>query len=227
MTEQVHTDSTGTMTLTPTGTGLKLQQGGLSLDGSTPVAGEITGATITSPTLASPTLSGTIAGSPTFADNPSFNGDPRGIVVTKSGLLTENGAGTSYVLTIPIPVGAIIHDIMVIPHVLWNGTSASLKVGDNVDDDGWFVGVDLKATDVLVGEVLSIKESTLWGGQEGAYLVAASGRRGPTATNFGLSYTAGGSIIFTVTPGAADGSAGRTTVCVAYSVGEDIVQVAT
>ena len=45
----VHTDSTGTVILSPTGTGFKLKDGGLSLDNSTLVAGSLTGATITAP----------------------------------------------------------------------------------------------------------------------------------------------------------------------------------
>jgi hypothetical protein len=99
-------------------------------------------------------------------------------------------------------------------------------VGDTADDDGYFIGVNVKATDLLVGEMLSAKHSTLWGGKEGAYLVAATGRRGPVATNFGQYYAAGSNITCIVTPGAADGSAGRTVLSVTYSVGEVIAQVA-
>jgi hypothetical protein len=139
--------------------------------------------------------------------------------------LTENGAATSYTASFIIPPGAILEDILVIPRVLWNGTSASLKVGDGADDDGFFVGVNLKATDALVGEILSIKSSTLWGGKEGAYLVAATGRRGPATSNFGLSYVAGGTITAIVTPGAADGTAGRTDVAVLYLVPATVSQV--
>lgn len=52
----VYTDSTGTFQETPTGTGLKFKDGGISLDDSTPVSGQLTGATIASPTLVTPTL---------------------------------------------------------------------------------------------------------------------------------------------------------------------------
>jgi hypothetical protein len=149
-----------------------------------------------------------------------------GVVVSKSARLVENGAGTSYTATIPIPAGAVIQDIQLIAEALWNGTSATAKVGDTADDDGYFTGVNLKATDLVVGEILSAKHSTLWGGKEGAYLVAASGRRGPTSTNFGAYYAAGSNITCIVTPGAADGSAGRTVLSVTYSVGEVITQVA-
>lgn len=194
---------------------------GFCVDGT-----ELPGGTLASPTLTTPTVSGgTFTGDPAFSGNPEYTGDPTGISVVKQGVLTENGAAASYTLTVPIPAGATVHDILIIPRVLWNGTSASLKVGDTADDDGFFTGVNLKATDLVVGEVLSIKESTLWGGKEGVYLVAATGRRGPTSSNFGLHYAAGSNLTFIVTPGAADGSAGRTQVVVIYSVGEVLSQV--
>lgn len=217
MYEQIHSDGTGTVTITPTGTGLQIKQGGLTFDGTTPVAGAIKGATVTSPTITTPSIT-----SPTVTGNGTS-----GVVVSKSVRFIENGAGTSYVGTIPVPAGAIVHSIKVIAEVLWNGTSASLKVGDTADDDGYFASVDLKATDLLVGEVLESNNDALWGGKNGVYLVAASGRRGPTTSNFGMYYSAGSNIVGTVTPGAADGSAGRTVLSVTYSVGESISQVAT
>lgn len=192
-----------------------------------------TNKTLTSPTIAAGALSGTFTGAPTLSGNVAFTGDPTGVAIVKQGVLTENGAGTSYTLTIPVPAGATIHDILVIPRVLWNGTSASLKVGDTANDDGFFASVDLKATDLVVGEVLSILHGPdddagdgLWGGKNGDYLVAATGQRGPQTTNFGLYYAAGSNITFIVTPGAADGSAGRTQCVVVYSIGELISQVA-
>lgn len=201
-----------------TETGLKLGgAAGLSLDGSTPVDGTITGATVTAPTLTTPTIT-----------SPTITGDATsGVMVAKRVRFIENGAGTSYVGTIPIPAGAVVHSIKVIAEVLWNGTSASMKVGDTADDDGYFTAFDLKATDLLVGEVLETNNDALWGGKNGVYLVAASGRRGPTTSNFGMYYAAGSNIVGTITPGAADGSAGRTVLSVVYSVGESIAQVAT
>ena len=171
-------------------------------------------------TLVSPGLTTPAITSPAVTGNATT-----GVVVSKSVRLVEAAAGTSYTGTIPIPAGAVIHDIKLIAEVLWNGTSATAKVGDTADDDGFFTGVNLKATDLLVNEVLSIMEDSLWGGKEGAYLVAASGRRGPTTTNFGLYYAAGSNITCIVTPGAADGTAGRTVFSVTYSVGEVIAAV--
>jgi hypothetical protein len=162
----------------------------------------------------------------TNAGTQSFSGNATtGVMVSKSVRFVENGAATSYTGTIPVPAGAVVHSIKLIAEVLWNGTSASAKVGDTADDDGYFIGVNLKATDLLVNEVLETNNDALWGGKEGAYLVAASGRRGPTTTNFGMYYAAGSNITCIVTPGAADGSAGRTVFAVTYSVGEVITQV--
>lgn len=197
----------GTMKFTPTGSGVKLEQAGLSFDGTTPVAGQITGATITSPTITGATVA--VTGAATT-----------GVMVTKSVRISEASAATSYTATVAIPAGAVLHSVKLIAEVLWNGTSATAKVGDTADDDGYFTGVNLKATDLLVGEVLDHAHSTLWGGKEGAYIVAATGRRGPTSSNFGMYYAAGSNITCIVTPGAADGTAGRTVLCVTYSVGE-------
>jgi hypothetical protein len=168
-----------------------------------------------------------LAGTNTLSGTNAVTGNATsGVVVSKVARLVENGAGTSYTATIPIPAGAVLQDVQLIAEALWNGTSATAKVGDTADDDGYFTGVNLKATDLVVGEILSAKHSTLWGGKEGAYLVAASGRRGPTSTNFGAYYAAGSNLTCIVTPGAADGSAGRTVFMVTYSVGEVIAQVA-
>lgn len=166
--------------------------------------------TLTNKTLTSPTIN-------------SASGS--GQVITESGILTENGAATSYTLSFTIPAGAILHNIRVIPKVLWNGTSASLDVGDTADPNGYFASVDLKATDLLVGEVLASANDDLWGGKNGAYLNATSGQRGPTSTNFGQYYAAGSTITAVVTPGAADGTAGRTVVEVEYTIPTTVTQV--
>lgn len=166
--------------------------------------------TLTNKTLTSPVITG-LSGA--------------GNVVTLSSLLTEAAAATSYTSTFTIPAGAVVHNIRVIAQALWNGTSAVLKVGDTADDDGFFTGVDLKATDLLVGEVLSMEDGDLWGGKNGAYLVAATGQRGPVATNFGQYYAAGSLIKAIVTPGAADGTLGRTLVEVEYSIPTNVAQV--
>ena len=60
--------------------------------------------------------------------------------------------------------------------VAWtNGSAAVLDIGDADNAEGWFIDVDVEATDLLVGEVLDITNSENWGGAQGVYLVAATG----------------------------------------------------
>lgn len=47
----IKTDTSGTARVDFTSTGMKITDGGLSLDGSTPVSGQLTGVTLTTPTL--------------------------------------------------------------------------------------------------------------------------------------------------------------------------------
>ena len=49
---------------------------------------------------------------------------------------TEDGSGTSYTATVEIPAGAVVHDICFTSTVLWDGTSASLDIGDDDDPSG-------------------------------------------------------------------------------------------
>ncbi len=141
-----------------------------------------------------------------------------GTIVAKRATFEETATGTSHVATIAIPAGSVIHSIKVIPRALWGAGAAVLKVGDTADDDGYFTGVDLKATDALVGEVLETNNDALWGGKNGAYLVAATGRRGPTSSNFGMSYVAGSNIVGTVTVTTPGSTAGKTELVVEYSI---------
>lgn len=149
----------------------------------------------------------------------------RGSMITKMVTFTEDATSTSHVGTVPIPAGAWLHNIQVLSSVLWTGGTAAMDVGDTADPNGYFAAINLKATDLLVGEVLDTSPSTSWGGKEGAYLVAATGRRGPTATNFAKYYAAGSNIIGTVTVGTPATTAGRTFMLVTYSIGQTIAAV--
>jgi len=145
-----------------------------------------------------------------------------GFVISKTITFTEDATSTTHTGTVVIPAGATIHDIAITSSVLWTGGTATMKVGDAEDDDGWFTGVDLKATDLLVGEALRASDATTgWGGKNGAYLVAATGRMGQaTATKAGPYYVTAGSVIGVVTVGTPATTAGRTYMTVTYSVGE-------
>lgn len=146
--------------------------------------------------------------------------------VTRKGIVfTENATSLTYTATVAIPAGATLHDIQIDAGALWGAGTATMTVGDTADDDGYFTGVNLKATDLLVGEQLRIGSSVLWGGKEGVYLVAATGRRGPVASNFGGKYVAGSNILITVTTTAPAATAGRTYATVTYSQPDVVVPV--
>ena len=83
-------------------------------------------------------------------------------LVLKAGTL----AAGVYTASVNLPAGSHLFDILVEGVALWdNGTSATLIVGDGTDDDGYFTGVNLKATDLLAGESLSF---AMAGGKAGA-----------------------------------------------------------
>lgn len=130
------------------------------------------------------------------------------VVVAEVTFTETTGAGT-YTGSVTVPAGSTILDIQVRSTALWTATTTALMdVGDAADPNGWYAAIDLKATDLLVGEVIRF-EST--GGKEGAYLVTATGK-------LEKSYNAAAVVIsgIVVTVGAA-GNAGRTRMIVVYA----------
>lgn len=122
-------------------------------------------------------------------------------------LFTETtGAGT-YTGTISLPAGSTLIDIQVQSTALWDtATSATMIVGDSDDDNGFYDAIDLKATDLIVNEVIRFGST---GGKEGAYIVTATGELN--------SYSASSrNIIGVITTVGATGSAGRTRMLVLY-----------
>jgi len=127
-------------------------------------------------------------------------------VKSSSVSLTETTGAGVYTGSITVPAEATILDIIVDGVALWTATtSATLIVGDATDDDGYFTGVNLKATDLLAGESLSF---ALAGGKAGAYI--ANSQVSPR-------YSASARVISAIctTVGAA-GTAGRTRVTVIW-----------
>jgi hypothetical protein len=121
---------------------------------------------------------------------------------------TQTSAAGVYTGTVTVPAGALILDIKFWSTVLWNaGTSSTLKIGDVADDDGWFVGIDLNATDLLVGEELNFNQT---GGKPGAYLSTSTGAR---AAAYSASARAVSAIVTTV----GTGTAGRSFFAVVYA----------
>ena len=85
----------------------------------------------------------------------------------------DGGAAGVYTASCIIPAGAYIQDVQVHAVTLWDsGTSATLKVGDGGDDDGFYTGVNAKATDLIANEVLSFGHD---GGKLGAYITDDNG----------------------------------------------------
>ena len=121
----------------------------------------------------------------------------------------DQGDAGSYAASVTLPAGAFIDDIRIESTALWDdSTSASLEVGDVADPNGFFTAVNLKATDLLVDEVIRFDSQ---GGQHGAYLVTATGELN--------SYSATERVITgTVAVGAGGGSAGETFVRIFYHV---------
>jgi len=138
------------------------------------------------------------------------------MAVTEMASFTESAA-TTYTYTFEIAAGTLVHDICFTSTVLWGGTSASLGVGDDDDADGWFTTVNLKATDLLVGEVVCAADDGAWGGVDGAYLTTA-GRRGrvTAAVDSGWYYGAASEIIMVVAAGTPS-TTGRSFGWVTYS----------
>lgn len=119
---------------------------------------------------------------------------------------TQTSAAGTYTGTVTVPAGALILDIKVWSTVLWDaGTSSTMKVGDT-DDDGWYTGIDLQATDLLVGEEINFIQT---GGKEGVYLVLASGLRS-------AAYSASSRAVAGIITQVGTGTAGRTFMSVHY-----------
>lgn len=119
---------------------------------------------------------------------------------------TEAGAGT-YTGSVDIPAGATILDIIVNGVVLWAAaTSAAMDVGDVTDPNGYFAGIDLKATDLLAGESISF---ALAGGKAGAYI--ANSQVSPR-------YSGSARVVSGIIVSQGAGTAGRTRMTVVYSL---------
>lgn len=117
-----------------------------------------------------------------------------------------SGAGT-YTGEVVVPAGATLHDIVINGVALWDNAGAvSMDVGDDTDPNGYFAGVDLKATDLLAGESLSF---ALAGGKAGAYI--ANSQVSPRYA------AAQRTITGTVVTASTGGTAGRTRMTVVWS----------
>lgn len=123
----------------------------------------------------------------------------------------ENGAGT-YTGSVTLPARAILTDVQVHAEVLWTAaSSALLKVGDVTDDDGILVDVDLKATDLILGESISVYQA---GGQQGADL----GDAATPGTQWNRRRLTTARVVSATVVSVGAGTAGRTVVSIHYVV---------
>ena len=126
--------------------------------------------------------------------------------VTAEVLFTEAGVAGVYTGTIALPAGSRIIDVGVDGIALWTaGTSAKLIVGDGDDDNGFFTETNLKATDLLVGEINNIEHP---GGKAGDYI----------ATEARILYAAAArNVIGVITTVGTTASTGKTRMYVVYA----------
>lgn len=129
------------------------------------------------------------------------------ITLTQEVTFTETSGAGTYTGTMVLPAGSRIIDIGCDGQALWNSAGAcALIVGDGVDPDGFFTTTDLKATDLLAGEINNLEHP---GGKAGAYIVAEQRN---------LYSAAARSVIAVVTQASGTGTLGRTRVYVTYTV---------
>lgn len=130
-----------------------------------------------------------------------------GLTVTQEVTFTETSGAGTYTGTMVLPAGSRIIDIGCDGIALWNSAGAcALVVGDAGSANGFFTSTNLKATDLLAGEINNIEHP---GGLAGTYI--ASEQR--------VLYSATArSIIAVVTQASGTGTAGRTRVYVTYAV---------
>ena len=131
-------------------------------------------------------------------------------IESQSVLFTEAGAGT-YTGTVALPAGAVVVDVIVHAIALWAAaTSADMIVGDAVNDDGFFTGVDLKATDLLAAESISFAQT---GGLEGADIDSPA-----AGAHVRRRYLATARNIIGKVVSVGAGTTGRTLMTVVYTV---------
>lgn len=134
-------------------------------------------------------------------------------VQAQAARFVENGAGT-YQADFLLPASATLLDVIIEAEALWGAaTSAVIDIGDTNDPDGYFSAVNLKATDLLAGESMSIASTQTRGGDNGAYLTVG------TSTHVDRRFSSSPRTISAVVTSVGAGATGRTRVVVVYSVG--------
>lgn len=132
----------------------------------------------------------------------------------------EAGAD-SYVKDFFIPAYAVLDDIIVYAEALWDAaSSASLEIGDfttaatpvEIDADGFYTAIDLKATDLTAGQSLAFAFPGA-AADAGAYLDG-------TATHILARMSTSDRYVRAKIVSVGAGTAGRTVVVIQYSAPE-------
>ena len=134
-----------------------------------------------------------------------------------SARLVENGAGT-YQADFKVPANATLVDIVIEGVALWAAaTSAVLDIGDSGAAQGYFAALNVKATDLLAGETISIGSTQVRGGAGGSYLTVG------TSTHITRGFSNAERTITAKVTSVGAGATGDTRVTVVYAVGSPTV----
>lgn len=126
---------------------------------------------------------------------------------------TETAGAGTYTGSVSVPAGASVVDIIVNGVALWdNAGTVTMTVGDAGAADGFYTGVNLKATDLLAGESISF---ALAGGKAGSYIANSQ-----VSPRYSASARTVSGVIVTSSTG---GSAGRTRMSVIYTMPATVV----
>lgn len=140
------------------------------------------------------------------ADGTIKHGDGFAVMMQEV-LFTETAGAGTYTGSIVLPAGNRIIDIGLDGIALWNASgTVTAEVGDEDDPDGFFTSTNLKATDLLAGEINNLEHP---GGKAGAYI--ASEQRV-------LYSTTERTVTCVITAAGTGGSTGRTRLYVVYCV---------
>ena len=110
--EIITTDTSGTSKVKFTSTGLRVDQGGLSLNDTAPVAGQLTGATVVSPTITGATMTTATLTAPTITsavvtDATETVAATNVIAATETGKTFFLNHATEFVSTLPAPAAGL------------------------------------------------------------------------------------------------------------------------
>ena len=134
---------------------------------------------------------------------------------------TETSGSGVYTGSVTVPPKSWLLDVKVYPVALWdNSGTAVFKAGDAATSDGWFTGINLKATDLIAGTNAEVLDFNNAGGKPGGYLVANTGERA-------VMYAATARVVSgVITTNNTGGSTGRTRMVVIYTTVDTTTEAA-